>query len=63
MYIYSAIQPPLPPHVGQSVILEQRYMHVHRVGHVAVRVQWPGVVVRVALRVVCGGGHGGVERS
>lgn len=50
------------PH-GQSVILEQRCMYVHRVGHVAVRVQWPGVVVRVALRVVCGEGRGGTERS
>lgn len=36
---------------------------VHRVGHVAVRVQWPGVVVRVALRVVCGGGRGGAENG
>lgn len=52
---------PWSPH--QSIILEQHYMHIHRVGHVAVRVQWPGVVVRVALRVVCGEGRGGAERS
>lgn len=56
LYVHTCVRSAIRPPVARSVVLEQRCMYIHRVGHVAVRVQWPGVVVRVALRVVCGGG-------